>query len=217
MMTKYCFILTAAAAVILPAAAGAAPVGVDREKSVYQLGRCIAGDDRDAAMEMLRSLPLDGETVTVDASQAGRAAKCVGERRELRSITLRGALAQALLLRDFPRFGVPPKIARNHFITFDLPLDATSSGGADPHTASLYRLADCVARNQGMMTERLFRAAPGSGLEGNVLRALGPTMTACQGQRAPIRVGRSDFRSALAQAYYHVSVRYWTDQLWSAS
>jgi hypothetical protein len=129
---------------------------------------------------------------------------------------LRGSIAQALLLRDFPRFGVQPKVAEHLFAKFEIPVDPEKTS-VDSRTANLYKLAECVARNQGIKLERLFRAEVGSDTEGRLFDAIGPYISACQGGGGDLRVSRTDFRSLLAQAAYNVSVRYWTGELWSAS
>jgi hypothetical protein len=149
----------------------------------------------------------------VQGSRLGKGARCLrGQPLATSALTLRGGIAQEMLLRDFPYFGVPPKIAPSLFARFDLPIKADAAG-VDPVTAAQYRLADCVVRNQAIKTERLFRSSPGSGVEGRLIDFLGPTMSACQGANATLRIKRSNFRSLLAQAAYHVSVRYWNGEL----
>ena len=210
MMMKVALVLLAGTA-ILPAAASANP---GNPAGLYELGKCIARADRDMAGQLLQELPLSGET-EVSGAKLGPASGCLKEQSiTVSSTLLRGGIAQALLLKDFPRFGVEPKIAPRMFVKFDLPSDKNPAG-ADERTAALYKLADCVVRNQAIKTEGLFRSAPGSAIEGKVLDALGPYINACQGKN-PIRVSRADFRSMMAQAAYNVSVRYWSGELWSA-
>jgi hypothetical protein len=186
-------------------------------KAIYDLGRCVVKADRGAAVDLMQNLPVTPAQATLHSSSLGRASKCLAAGPvSVQSTTLRGAMAQALLLRDFPRVGVPPKMSQDMFAKFDLPLDAAKSN-ADERTVNLYKLADCVARNQGIKLERLFRAEVGSGVESRLIDYLGPTISACQGSAGTLRISRDDFRSLLAQAAYNVSVRYWSGELWSAS
>jgi hypothetical protein len=167
------------------------------------------------AAQLLQELPLGGGETDVSAVRLGSAAKCGAGQGSVSTTLLRGGLAQALLLRDFPRFGVQPEIAADRFVRFDLPIDGPTAG-VDAQTATMYKLADCVVRNQAIKTENLFRSSPGSSREGRVLDALAPYVSACHGARGDARISRSDFRSLMAQAAYNVSVRYWTGDLWSA-
>ena len=211
-------LFAAVGAAALAASSAPAAASTGDVKSIYALGRCIAGADRSAAGEMLRRLPLADTRVAVADSNLGRAGKCLkGGAPTVSSVQLRGAVAQALLLRDFPHFGVPPKISEGMFARFELPVDDATSTGVDAKTASLYRLADCVVRNQAIKTETLFRSGPGSALEERVIDNFAPTILACGADVRKLTVSRAHFRSLMAQAAYNVSVRYWTGKLWSAS
>jgi hypothetical protein len=204
-------------AVTLALAAGlvAAPLRAETgpEQEAYRIGACIA-KQRDAASALIRALPLDAGSTSLEPAELGAAASCVKQPIALRTRLLRGAIAQAMLLRDFPRFGVPPEISQKLFVRLDLPL--APRPGVDAGTADLYKLADCVIRNRPIDSESLFRSSPGSVLERRILDGLTPIVAACRPQRATTLITRGDFRSVLAQAAYDVSVRYWSEQLWSA-
>jgi hypothetical protein len=211
--------IVAASAALLAALPGAAAATAPSPmKQAYSLGRCIAGEDRGAAGALLRSLPLADTAVPISAAGLGGASDCLkGTSPTVSSLVLRGAIAQALLLRDFPHFGVPPKIKEHLFVTFPLPSEMEDGpDNVDHRTAELYKLADCVVRNQAIKLEPLFRAGPGSGIENRLFDYLGPTIAACRGNGGPLRVSRPHFRAMMAQAAYNISVRYWTGKLWSA-
>lgn len=212
-MMKAGILIAAATAIAAPAAASTGSGDADR---VYDLGRCIVKQDREVAAQLLQDLPLGQREVELNASTLAEAGECLkGQTVSASSSLVRGALAQALLLKDFPRFGVQPKIATDMFAKIDLPLQGTSAD-VDERTASVYKLADCVVRNQAIKTESLFRSPPGSDLEGRVLDAIAPYIAACSGNSAEMRISRPEFRSAMAQAAYSVSARYWTGDLSSA-
>ena len=209
------FSLLAGAAATLSLGAPAHTATPDQVGRLYELGRCIVKVDREAAAELLQSLPVAPAETEIAASQLGDARDCLKEGRlSARSTLVRGALAQGLLLKDFPRFGVEPKISEHRFVKVDLPINGPAPG-VDERTATLYKLADCVVRNQAIRTETLFRSAPGSGPESRLFDALAPYIAACAGD-AELRVSRPEFRGMLAQAAYSVSTRYWTGELWSA-
>ncbi|MDB5720050.1 MAG: hypothetical protein JWP15_668 [Alphaproteobacteria bacterium] len=198
--------LAIAAGLPTPAMAQGGP-----EKQVYEIGQCIAAKDRDAAAALLRDLPFGTGSFTLDGARLGGAARCLAQPQPVRARTMRGALAQALLLRDFPRFGIEPRVAPRLFARLDLPLEPRA--GVDARTANLYKLADCVVRNRAIESEPLFRSGLGSGVEDRVIDSFGPTIAACQKLSAPAAISRADFRGLLAEAAYDVSVRYWSGQL----
>lgn len=213
-MRKIVLISVAGAAAVIPAAV-AAKAG-DPAGTAYSVGKCIVRADRAVAAALLRELPLTGGETELAPARLGAAAKCAaGQGATVSTTLLRGGLAQALLLKDFPRFGVQPEIAQSRFVRYDLPIDGPTAG-VDAQTASMYRLADCVVRNQAIKTEVLFRSSPGSSHEGRVFEAMAPYVSACHGAGNDLRIGRAEFRSMMAQAAYNVSVRYWTGDLWSA-
>jgi hypothetical protein len=205
--------LACALFVAMPAHAAAG----QSEKSTYKLGKCIVRADRLVAGQLLRSTPLTGGQTVLDAASLGKAGSCVkAPSLAVSPILLRGSLAQELFLRDFERFAVKPRVSAGLFARFQLPIDSAGAG-ADPRTVALYKLGDCVVRNEVLRIEILLRSAIGSGVERRLFDYLGPMMSACIGADSAIGVTRADLRSVFAQSAYDVSVRYWTDQLWTAS
>ena len=84
--------------------------------------------------------------------------------------------------------------------------------GAEDPAKTLFLTADCVARSNPNGTEKLIKAAPGSDQEQKIFESLAPWLSACQG-RTEVRYSRTDLRSAIVQAAYHVSARYWNGQM----
>lgn len=204
---KQTFLLIAAAVVLVP---GAAPATTASTAGIFDAGRCMVQHDRRAAIALFRGLPLDNSQADLSALGRSRAQDCAGGVAGASAMMVRGAIAQALFVRDFrgaigndPRRGDPPA---------DLGLaDAVAVGG--PPATEPYRWADCVVRNDPLSTERLLSSAIGSSFEAAAISGLRPYMSACMAMGAQISVRQSEMRSLFAQGAYHSSYRYWTGQL----
>lgn len=196
----------AAAILSLQAPATAATPGIDR---IYSAGRCIVQSDRAAAVELVLALSPGREQTSLSALAPSLADRCGAGLDTVPAMHLRGAIAQALFLRDFRGFGLEPSRSVP-LVNLDLPVQDSPAG--DP-TTEIYRLADCVVRNDGPRTERLLATRPGTDNEGRVMDALAPYLRACSSADARLSIARSDLRSAIAQSAYHSMYRYWTRQL----
>ena len=176
------------------------------------LGRCIVRADRAAAISLLKALPLTGGEFDWSPFSLGGAQSCrtlvVGP---VTVTALRGGLAQELFKRDFVEFGVQPQRALYDLATFRLPVEKDLMGVEDP-AKTLFLTADCVARSNPNGTERLIKSSPGSAQEQKIFDSLAPWLSACAGQ-SRMRYGRTELRSAIIQAAYHVSARYWNGQM----
>ena len=201
-------IVMSAAAFATPALADSASPGAIGE----QLGKCIVKADRGSAVSMLKSLPLSGDQVDWSAVSLGRAGSCrTAANSDVTVSALRGGIAEELFKRDFVEYGVQPQRAIYDLAKFDLPVEKDTMGVEDP-TKTLFLTADCVARSNPNDTERLIKADAGSGQEMKVFELLGPWLSACQGANR-VAYGRTDLRSAIVQAAYHVSQRYWSGDM----
>lgn len=187
----------------LPAIAATAPID-----QIYAAGRCIVQHDRDAAVDLILALPLGRERsdASVLAANVGRCGRAIGS---VPAIHLRGAIAQALFFRDFRGFGLQPSRSIP-LVNLDLPVQDSAPGDT---TNELYRLADCVVRNDGPHIEMLLATRPGSENEGRIMALLAPYLRACAPGDAELSLARSDLRSAIAQSAYQSMYRYWTRQL----
>jgi hypothetical protein len=193
----------------LPAPAAATPTAA----AAYEGGRCIVAQDRRAAVALLARLPL-GDT-PADLSGVGRnGAACVASLAGASSLLMRGAIVQAMFLRDFRGLEREPADDRV-IVNLNLPVEAGATVQAD-RTGELYRWGDCVARNDAAAVERLLRAPIGSAEERDALGGLQTFMSSCMPAGQQLSVRSWEVRSLFAQAAYHMLYRYWTGQLQSA-
>ena len=203
------------AAIAISAAAFATPALADSTSPAeagVQLGKCIVKADREAAISTLKTLPLTGNQVDWSSVSLGNAASCrTAETPPVTVSALRGGIAQELFKRDFVEYGVQPQRAIVDLAKFDLPVEKDTMGAEDP-AKTLFLTADCVARSNPNDTERLIKTDPGSGQEMKIFELLGPWLSACQGANK-MAYGRTDLRSAIIQAAYHVSQRYWAGEM----
>lgn len=201
--------------VVAGAAMIAAPVQANTSSAAQagaQLGKCIVKSDRGSAISLLKTLPLTGAEVDWSSVSLGDAAKCRDADNSMVSVSaLRGGIAQELFKRDFVEFGVQPQRALYDLASFQLPVEKDVMGIEDP-TKTLFLTADCVARSNPNGTERLIKSAPGSDQETRIFEGLAPWLSACQGS-SRMAYGRTELRSAIVQAAYHVNARYWNGQM----
>ena len=208
-MKQVLFRLAAAgsvAAASAPAPALAAPASV---AGVYEAGRCMVSLDRRAAVVLIQALPLDGQAADLSALRGSAASGCAGGAKGASAMLVRGAIAQALFLRDFRAFGREPRV-ESGLVNLNLPVEP-SAGGA--RSVELYRWADCVVRNDTAGTQRLLISTIGSGEESAAIAVLQAYMAACMRAGSQLEVRSSEVRSVFAQSAYHAMYRYWTGQL----
>ena len=197
-MSKKLFLL-AAAAICLPTATAYAGPGGTNARSVYDMGKCIVRKDRQAAVELMSSLPLTGAANL--SGSVGGASSCLAQASgTANAVTVRGALAQALFIRDFNEFGADP--GRKSLASYSLPIET-----------GLYRWSDCVVRQDTGAITTLLHTALGSRQEAQVLERIKPQMSACLPTTERLAIAPSQLRSVLAQSAYNVAYRYWTEQL----
>jgi hypothetical protein len=203
-MKKIILPLAAAAAFALPAPAQAAR----NAPSIYEAGRCLVDHDRGAANMLMARLPLDDSAADLSGLR-GRAAECATRLADAPAMQVRGAIAQAMFMRDFGsiRREVDP---RRGFINLNLPVQASPAGS---RAVELYRWGDCVARNDAGGTERLLRTEAASIEESQAVEELRNYMAACMPAGGQLEVRLWELRSVLAQSAYHTLYRYWTGQL----
>lgn len=176
---------------------------------VYEAGQCMVRRDRRAAAALIRALPLDGGAADLSALRRSGARDCAAAAEGASTMLLRGAIAQALFLRDFRYFGREPQMSVE-IVDLNLPIESSPSG---PRTVELFRWADCVVRNDSDATQRLLRSAVGSADEAAALAALQTYMSACMRAGTRLTVRSSEVRSLFAQSAYFTMYRYWTGQL----
>jgi hypothetical protein len=189
----------------IPAPAAATP----SVAAAYDGGLCLVRQDRRSAVALMASLPLDDSQA--DLSGVGRAgAGCVRQLAGASSMLVRGAIAQALYLRDFRGLSREPRDDRQ-IVNLNLPVEMF--GAPRDRTTQLYRWADCVVRNDNAGTERLLHSAIGSPEESAAIAGLQTYMSSCMPTGERLAVRASEVRSLFAQSGYHALYRYWTGQL----
>lgn len=197
-------IAAAALFAVMPSAAPAAR----NSPIVYEAGRCIVQHDRRAANALMATLPLDESAADLSRLH-GRAAECARVLSDAPAMQVRGALAQAMFMRDFGSMRSDPD-PRRGFINLNLPVQTSPAGS---RSVELYRWGDCVARNDSLGTERLLRTEAGSMEESAAIESLRNYMAACMPAGSSLEVRLWELRSVMAQSAYHTVYRYWTGQL----
>lgn len=190
------------------AAPAEASAGSQWTVAAYEAGRCIVREDRGAAAALMRSLPLDDSPADLGTLR-GRAARCAGGAAGATSVTMRGAIAQALYLSDFRGRELRP-VRPGYLVDLDLPAQSAPGG---TRTVELYRWADCVVRNDSATTRQLLMSPLGSPEETAAITALNNYMAACLPQGTDLNVYASEVRDLFAQTAYASLYRYWTGQL----
>lgn len=172
--------------------------------AVYESGRCMVQRNRRAAINLMLLLPSDNSIADLSSFGGG----CAGA-EGASAMVVRGAIAQALFLRDFRVFG---REARQEvaLVNLNLPIESSVSGS---RSNELYRWGDCVVRNDGAGTQRLLASAVGSADQAAAIAGLQTYMEACMLGGTQLEVRASELRSVFAQSAYHVMYRYWTGQL----
>jgi len=173
------------------------------------VARCAVSKDRDALARAVRALPLTSDAVQIDAARLGDAASCVsGGAFEGPAMIVRGAVAQAFYFVDFREVGMEPRTPVRNFADLGWP----AIGDDDPGVA-LFKLGDCVARNDADNVDKLMRAPYGSAAAKKLVALLSPYYTACYPKGAEISASRDTLQAAIAQGAYYAGVRYWKGQL----
>jgi hypothetical protein len=207
-------LLSFAAAALLAALPGPAPAAPSSSAAVYDAGRCIVSRDYNRALGLLLALPLDDQPADLGGLRGTAAEPCAADVAGASALTVRGALAQALFIRDFGSFGHDPR-TNAHLINLNLPVQDDSRAGT--RTLDLYRWGDCVVRNDPAATQRLLASANGSPEEGAAMTELGTFMVPCMPFGVHLTVQLREARAVFAQAAYHAMYRYATGQLQATS
>lgn len=210
MRTNLLALLITAAAMAAPVAPASATLS---EGALNDFAKCAVTKDRAATAAAARKLPLNSDPATVDAASLHDAASCAkGAPVEAKSMMLRGAIAQALYRIDFRDAGMEPRTPVRNFADLGWP----AIGDKDPHTdqgVALFKLADCIARNDVNNVDVLMRYPFGSDNAHKLLDKMQPYIQACFPKGATITVGRDTLHAAIAQGAYYASTRLWSGKL----
>lgn len=203
-------LVAAAAALSLPTQAPAAAADASVQ-SVYDSARCIVTRDRQAALRLMQSLPIESAPADLSSLSSEAASRCLEGVADADALILRGGIAQAMFFRDFGGFGEEPS---RGVALLNLNLPVQDSPPGDP-AVDIYRWSDCLVRNDGPRSERLLSSRPGSQNESRAIEGLRPYMQACAPEGLEIQVDAAELRSVIAQSAYQSMYRYWTRELTS--
>jgi hypothetical protein len=207
-------LLSFTAAALLTTLPSPAPAAPGSSAAVYDAGRCMVAHDYNRALGLLLALPLDDQAADLGGLRDTAAGQCAADIAGASALTVRGALAQALFIRDFGSFGHDPR-TNAHLINLNLPVQDDTRAGT--RTLDLYRWGDCVVRNDPAATQRLLASANGSPEEGAAMTELGAFMVPCMPFGVHLTVQLREARAVFAQAAYHAMYRYATGQLQATS
>lgn len=211
MKKAICSLLAAGAALAMaaPAAAAAAADNGETARQIYDAGRCMVDRERHTAVGFLRAVPVDSEDADLSLLPDSLVERCASGLGSAKALHMRGAIAQALFMRDFGGFGLEPRRSAP-LVNLDLPVQDSPEGSV---RTELYRWSDCVVRNDAHHTERLLQSSVGSRGEAAAIEGLRDFMAACAPAGSQLSVLPIEVRSLLAQSAYHSMYRYWTNQL----
>jgi hypothetical protein len=207
-MKRILLACAAAGAAFSPATAALADTGPSQAQ-IYEAGHCMVVSDRRTTVSFLLSLPIDDGDADLTRLPSGLQRRCAPGLSSANALHLRGAIAQALFLRDFRDFGLQPQRSIP-LVNLNIPVQSSPPGTG---MTELYRWADCVVRNDNAHAEQLMSSRVGSPNEARAIDGLRAFMTACAPEGQQLAVRPSDFRSLIAQSSYNSMYRYWTGQL----
>jgi hypothetical protein len=202
---------------ILGAVALLAPLGLSAVSAattnLNDFASCAVKKDRAAVVRAVRDLPLSSDAAQIAPGSLSAAADCAGGAAvDGRAMLLRGAVAQALYRADFREVGMPPRTPTRNFADLGWPAIGEKDPVTDPGVA-LFKLADCVVRNDSELVDALLRYSFGSDGAKRMIDRLEPRVRACYPKGASITANRETLHAAIAQAAYYIGVRYWNGQM----
>jgi hypothetical protein len=211
-MTKT-IILATLCVVGFTSASTAAPLTKEGEDLIYSAARCAVSKDHDSAASVVRRLPLNSDEARIEAGWLGGGAECAKEGALVGpAVVLRGAIAQALYIRDFREFGLRPRLAPALLSDLGLPPVNDGVDTSNPEVA-LARFGDCLARNVPEDTDRLLKSPVDSSIEHAVIAEIQPYFAGCYPKNSRFNASRSTLRGLLALSAYSASTRYWRGEI----
>jgi hypothetical protein len=219
-LTRYHRLAAASALLALAAAPPPAPApgpAVDRDESDpaalrrwYEHGRCLVGREGLLAEKILAVAP-DSTLFLRAFVNADKSAHCFDDASpkapKLHRNATRGAIVEALLLRDFSAVGVLR--ARRAAPVFDLAADPgpAAFGPVDRRARGFLMLAECTVQLEPAKSFAVFSTAVAGPEESAAVAALVPALGQCLPPGLELTMRPPMLRSYLAEAAYRVSVR----------
>jgi hypothetical protein len=181
--------------------------------ALNDFARCAVGKDRVAATRAAARLPLSNDPASIAGTALGAASDCAeGGEVQGSAMMLRGAIAQALYRADFREVGIEPRTPARNFADLGWPAIGDDDPVSDSGVA-LFKLADCIARNDSENVDKLMRFAYGTDQAHKMIEQMQPYIQACYPKGADLQVGRDTLHAAIAQGAYYAAARLWSGKL----
>jgi hypothetical protein len=177
----------------------------------YEHGACLVKREGEAAEKILATAPETLQYFTAYLKADGPARCFEGGPKgpwKLHNNAARGAISEALLLRDFSAVGVARGTRAAAVFDAAAP-DAAESGtapGGAARARAFLRLAECVVRLEPVNSFALFSTTVVSAEERAAFRLLVPALGDCLPPGLEIQMRPPVVRSYLSEAAYRVSV-----------
>lgn len=115
---------------------------------------------------------------------------------------LRGAMYEALYIRDFPMEG-PTRFAS---ATPGAPAVQPGTGPASPEVAALMQVGECIARAERPGSRALVLSKPGTADEDVAIKTVVPALSSCLPAGQTVRFSPSVLRGSIAEMLYRLSL-----------
>jgi hypothetical protein len=175
----------------------------------YEHGRCLVKRQGPLAEKMLASRPASLDA-TVAFLRADTDAQCFNEGSapapKLHYNATRGAVVEALLLRDFLAVGQKRGSHVAAVASMSGPPQPGGSTGA-AHAEAMLAFAECVVKAEPTASFAIFSTEVSSPAEEGAARSLAPAMGQCLPPGFQFTLKTPVLRSYLAEAAYRVSVQ----------
>jgi hypothetical protein len=173
----------------------------------YEHGKCLVERQGPLAERILATAPDSRDFLLAFLAAEAKAQCFAGESTtapKLHRNATRGAIVEALLLRDFSAVGVLR--ASRAAPVFDLAAPVASAWpGADPRARSFLKLAECIVRLEPAKSFALFSTPVSGPPEAAAVGALAPAIADCLPPDLELILHPPMLRSYLAEAAYRVS------------
>jgi hypothetical protein len=208
------FALGAIAAPLAVAPSASAPDRsvIDRAalRAWYEDAKCLVKRQGPLAERILATKPESFDSLSAFMT-ADTPAQCFTQQSKgplrIPSNATRGAIAEALLARDFSAMGVRRGNRVATVFASEGPPENGPRKPAEAHAKAMLALAECVAQTDPALSFAVFGTEVGSDEENRAVRALVPAISQCLPPGFEFPTQAPVLRSYLAEAAYRVSVR----------
>ena len=175
---------------------------VDARLTLRQFGNCTLRRTPQVAVQVI-NLPVDEAEFDKTIRRIASEDCLVDGDLHMPPSLLRGALFEALYLRDFGRAVAP---ALKGVPSFDYAQGYSRPlSPAAQNAIGLAVVADCVARTSPIAAHEFITSLPGSKLEDRAFTVVGRLLPGCVPPNQTFKFSRSVVRSSVAEAMYRLS------------